>query len=662
MTATETHSFQAEVNEVLSIVVNSLYSHREVFLRELISNASDATDKLSFAALTQHDLDSGEERTIDVIPSQEAGTLTIRDSGIGMSRDELIGNLGTIARSGSKKLMESLSGDNKSDLSLIGQFGVGFYSAFLVADRVTVTSKQAGEDGPGHQWESEAKGEFSVAESEREQPGTNVILHLKEDAKEFLDEWRIKELVRKYSDYVRHPIRLQVERTRPVGDEKDEQGQPKETETVREWETINSASALWTRPRNEITDEQYEEFYKHLAHDWETPLAHTHFKIEGTHELTGLLFVPGRRPLDLFDRTPKGLRLFVKRVFIMEDCAELLPEYLRFVRGVIDSEDLPLNVSRELLQQDRTSAFIKKQVTSRVLTLLEELAAEGPIQRPAKSETTDDEKAGDEAETTEVNRFAELWGNFGSVLKEGVHLDHENRDRLAKLLRYESSGQEGVTSLTDYLGRMPDGQPGIYYLTAQSLDTARGSPHTEALRKHGYEVLFMTDPIDEWVADSLHEFEGKKLIAADKGALELPESDEDKKKREATQSAFADMLEKVKGLFSERVKDVRLTDRLTDSPACLVTDEHGLSPRLERILRASGQSVPEQKRILELNPEHPVIRSLEKMSQDEQQGAEFEEWTRLVYDQALVAEGSLPEDPSRLARSITDLLRRAVEK
>ena len=604
-TTAETHSFQAEVNEILSIVVNSLYSNKEVFLRELISNASDALDKLAFESLTDHELSQDDDLTIDLIPSKESGTLTIRDNGIGMARDEVINNLGTIAKSGTKALMQSLSGDQKQDLALIGQFGVGFYSAYLVADKVTVTTRSAAADGPATAWESEAKGEFSVADSEKESSGTNVILHMKEDEQSYLDEWTIKSLVRKYSDYVRYPIRLRVERQKPVGDAPPAEGEEQQTETVMEWETINSASALWTRPKAEIEDEQYTEFYKHLSHEWEPPLGHTHFKVEGTHELTGLLFIPSKPPLDLFERKAKGIRLFAKRVFVMDDCEEILPPYLRFVHGVVDSEDLPLNISREVLQKAQTTNFISKQVASKTLALLEDLADEG--------ETT---VKGDDGEEKTVRRYEDFWGHFGTVLKEGAHLDPQNKDRIAKLLRYQSSKVEGLTSLAEYVARMPEDQPGIYFITAVNLETARNSPHIESLRKRDYEVLFMTDPVDEWVVESLPQFEDKKLIAAGKGSLDLPDSDEAKKEREEKSGDLSEVIEQLKTRLDEQIKEVRVTDRLTESPACLVTGENDLSPHLERTLRAHGQDVPPQKRILEINPDHPVVSELAKLASD----------------------------------------------
>jgi molecular chaperone HtpG len=626
----EKHVFQAEVNEVLSLVVNSLYGHREVFLRELISNASDAIDKLSFEALSMPAL-LGEERNfrIEILPDAEAGTLTIRDNGAGMTREELIQNLGTIARSGSKKLMQSLSSDQKKDLALIGQFGVGFYSAFLVADRVRVVSRKAGTD-ESWAWESEAKGDFEVRPSARPGRGTDVILHLKDDAREYLEEWPVRTVVRKYSDYVRWPIRMEVVRK---GEKEKER---------REWVTLNEARALWTRPKAEITDAQYHEFYKHVAHDWQEPLAWTHFKVEGAHELTGLLFLPAQAPLDLLERRSRGVKLFVKRVFIMDDAQEILPEWLRFVRGVVDSEDLPLNVSREILQRDAATRFIRKQVIAKTVALLEELAQEG------ETEVEQDGKK------TRRNRYLAFWKQFGRVLKEGVYHDAEWRKTLAGLMRFESSRGEGLTGLQDYVARMPEAQPAIYYVAADSLAAARSSPHLEAVRKHGFECLFLTDPIDEWVVDALREFSGKPLASVSKGDLALPETEVEKQQREAKAGKLKDVLERTQKALEAKVKSVRVTERLTDSPCCLVADEHGISARQERILRESGHDLPEQKRILELNPDHPVVKKLQGMKDE----AQFAEWARLLHDQALLAEGVLPEDPGAFARTIAELMGR----
>ncbi len=652
----ENHSFQAEVNQVLSIVVNSLYSHREVFLRELISNASDALDKLSFRSLTEDALKTEDELKVEIIPNLANNTLIIRDNGIGMTKEEMIENLGTIARSGSKKLMEALNTEDKDKVSLIGQFGVGFYSSFLVADKVTVTSRVAGAD-TAWQWTSEAKGDFTMETSEREMRGTNIILHLKEDAKEYLEEWTTKDLIRKYSDYVRYPIRLQVTRTEPVGEEKNEDGTPKETKVTLDWVDANQANALWTRPKSEISDDQYNEFYKHMSHDWEDPLARTHFRVEGMQELTGMLFLPKRAPMDLFEKKSHGVRLFVKRVFIMEDCAEILPEWLRFVRGVIDSEDLPLNVSREILQQDRTTQMIKKQVITKTLSLLEELADEGEVTTKIENEG-DDKKL--ETETT-TNRYQDFWNAFGRIFKEGVHFDPTYKDRLSKLLRYSSTEESGLTSFEDYVSRMKDGQDDIYYITGDSLDTCRNSPHLEALKKAGYEVIFMADPVDEWVVQSLAEFDGKKFVSAAKGGLDLPETEEEKKEQEEKTTEFQGLLDGFKSTLEERVSEVRLTNRLTDSPACLVTDENGLSPHLERILRANGQEVPAQKRILELNAEHAVVKNLQALATDENKAGEIKQWGSLLFDQALLAEGTMPEDPAAFARSVTELMQKAVD-
>lgn len=629
-TTVEKHVFQAEVNEVLSLVVNSLYSHREVFLRELISNAADAIDQLNFRALTDHTLlGSDQELRIELVRDDKAGTLTIRDNGVGMTRDELIGNLGTIARSGSKKLMQSLSAEQKKDLTLIGQFGVGFYSAFLVADAVTVISRKAGSD-EAWQWTSRAKGDFEVQKVERSGRGTDVILHLKDDAKEYLNEWPVREVVSKYSDYVRWPIRMEVERS--GGDDKKV-----------EWTTLNQARALWTKAKGDVTDEQHHEFYKSLSHDWNEPLAWSHFKVEGTHELTGLLYLPGKAPFDLVERKKSGVKLFVKRVFIMDDAQEIVPEWLRFVKGVVDSEDLPLNVSREILQKDATTRFIRKQVVGKTLSLLEELAAEGETER---------EVAG---EKKKVDRFLQFWGEFGRLLKEGVYHDVDARDRLAKLLRFRTTKDDGLHGFAAYVARMPQDQPAIYYVAADNLAVAKASPHIEALQKRGFEVLLLTDPIDEWIVDALHKFDDKPFVSAAKGAFDLPESDEQKQAKEQKQKELAPLTERLQKALEAQVKSVRVTDRLTDSPACLVVDEHGMSARQERVLREAGHEVPTQKRILELNADHAVVKKLQGLTDE----TAFGDWSALLYDQALLAEGSLPADPAAFARRLTALMTRA---
>jgi molecular chaperone HtpG len=629
-TTTEKHVFQAEVNEVLSLVVNSLYSHREVFLRELISNAADAIDQLNFRALTDHALlGDDKELRIELIRDEQAGTLTIRDNGVGMTRDEMIGNLGTIARSGSKKLMQSLSAEQKKDLTLIGQFGVGFYSAFLVADSVTVVSRKAGA-AEAWVWESQAKGSFEVRPGERAGRGTDVVLQLKDDAKEYLSEWPVREVIGKYSDFVRWPIRMEVERGG---------GEQKKVE----WTTLNQARALWTLPKGEVTDAQHHEFYKSLSRDWNDPLAWTHFKVEGTHELTGLLYLPGKAPFDLVEKRKSGVKLFVKRVFIMDDAQEIVPEWLRFVRGVVDSEDLPLNVSREILQRDATTRFIKKQVVGKTLSLLEELAAEGETEREV------------DGETTKTDRYLTFWGEFGRLLKEGVYHDVDARDRLAKLLRFRSTKDDGWHGLQSYVTRMPADQKAIYYVAADSLATAKSSPHIEALAKRGYEVLLLTDAIDEWIVDALRKFDDKDFVSAAKGALDLPETDAQKQQKEAKQKELQPVTERMQKVLDQHVKTVRVTDRLTDSPACLVSDEHGMSARQERVLREAGHDVPQQKRILELNADHPVVKRLHELGDD----TTFADWSALLYDQALLAEGSLPSDPAAFSRRLTALMSRS---
>lgn len=650
-TTVEKHPFEADVRQVLSLVVNSLYTHKEVFLRELISNASDALDHLSFRALTDPSL-LGDEKAlkIEIVPDAEARTLTIRDTGAGMSHDDLVKNLGTIAHSGTKKLLESMSGDQRRDLPLIGQFGVGFYSAFLVADRVTVTSRAAGAS-EAFRWESNAEGGFTVEPAERATRGTDVTLHLKKDEDDFLRDWTLRDLVRRYSDFVRHPIFLEV--MRRSDDEKD-------ATPAKDWERVNQANALWVRPKSEITKEQYEEFYKHLTHDWEPPLAYSHFKVEGVQEMTGMLFIPKKTPMEFLAGKKTGVRLFVRRVFIMDDCEDLLPEWLRFLRGLVDSDDLPLNVSRELLQRDRGTAQIKKQLVRHALTMLEDLAAEGETttkDEDGKETTVPAEPSAGRSRTAPGHwRYDEFWRQFGRVLKEGIHADPSNRDRIAKLLRFETSHGAALTSLPDYVSRMKDGQSSIYFVGAETRAAAEGSPHIEALVKRGYEVLFFTDPADEWVADGLREFDGKRIVSAAKGALDLPAEETEKKAQEEKAGLFAAFVAKLKTSLGARVGDVRVSNRLTDSPACLVTEEHGISPHMERIMRANRYDVPEQRRVLEINPEHRVIQRLRELSEDAANAPRVDELCSLLCDQALVAEGGLPVDPARFAKQVTKLL------
>ncbi len=625
------HAFQAQVSEVLGLVINSLYSHPEVFLRELLSNASDALDKERFLALTAP-AESSEPLRIRIIPDEQAKTLTIEDNGVGMNEAELIENLGTIAHSGSREFLKQLK--EKKDVNLIGQFGVGFYSAYLVADRVSVLSRKRGEK-QAYRWKSDAKSGFTIEPVEREGRGTSVILHLKEEHHEFLNPGRIRQLVARYSDYVGYPIELarKAEAAESAG-EPDKAG-------ALSFDRINQASALWQRRPSEITDEQYEEFYRHLTHDWEPPLGRKHFRVEGTQEFTGLLFIPKRPPFDLFSPEERhGVRLHVKRVFIMDDCKELLPRWLRFVRGVVDSEDLPLNVSREILQDSKIVRVIRKQVIKQVLDLLDEIAEKRP------------------------EDYAVLFKNYGTVLKEGVHLDPEYKDRLAKLLRFESSKAETTTSLADYVKRMPEGQSSIFYLLGPSRRTVESSPHIESLRARGFEVLFMVDPVDEWVVRGLGEFAGKQLVSAMDEKLELGKEpgSEDKAEKPTPDASTEKLLTRVREVLSEQVSEVRLSDRLTDSPSCLVVPEGGLGPYIERLLRMQqGADLPPQKRILELNEKHPLVSALSRLAQQDDKNETVTEAIELLYDQALLSEGSPIDDPARVAKRLTRLMTSSAE-
>ncbi len=635
----ETFTFQAEVNQVLSLVINSLYSHKEIFLRELVSNASDALDKVRFQALTDHDLlGEDKELKIQLIPDEEAGTLTIRDNGIGMSRDELIGNLGTIARSGSTAFIQALKEKGDSDLSLIGQFGVGFYSSYLVADKVTVKSRPAGEE-QAFAWTSDGQGSFTVEPCELDGRGSEIILHLKEEQKEFNYEWKLRELIRKFSDFVSFPIELQVTRTKEVPkDESDPEG-PKDKVTETDFEQVNSASALWTRKKDDITDEQYNAFYKHLSHDWNAPLARAHFTIEGRALFTGLVFIPENPPFDLFTNNDRrGIRLFVKRVFIMDECKELVPEYLRFIRGVVDSDDLPLNVSRELLQEDKMVRFIKSSLVKKVIDRLQEMA--------------------DEDEDT----YLKFWKSFGMVLKEGIHSDQKNRDKIAKLARFHSTHGDGWTSLDQYLERMKDGQKAIYYIIGENLQTLSNSPHLEALKKKGYEVLLMTDPIDEWVVMGLTEYKETKLVSVSKGDLELDGDDEEdeakKKEEEAKSEEFKKLTDAIAKQLDDRVEKVELSKRLADSPCCLVAQEFGMHAHLERLLRQSNRDVPQNKRIFEINPDHPLVLKLRALQAAKSE--RFGDWVELLYAQAQVLEGTPVNDPVGFATRLTSLMQELV--
>lgn len=611
--STETHKFQAEVNELLKLVINSLYSHKEIFLRELVSNASDAIDKLRFRAISEPDL-TRDDPTLEIriVPDAAAGTLTIEDTGIGMTREELIENLGTIAHSGSKAFIERLAQGDRKDVSLIGQFGVGFYSAYLVADRVTVISRAAG-SSEAFRWESDAHGTFTVSSDERATRGTSVVLHLKEDQKQYLEEWELRELVRRYSDYVSHPIKLR-------------------TGEDQELETINRANALWQRAPSEVTGEQYEEFYKHLTHDFEAPLGWSHFRIEGSLLFSGILFLPRRPPFDLFSgQSKRGIRLFVKRVFIMEDCEEVLPTWLRFVRGVVDSDDLPLNVSRELLQDSAIIRTIRKQVIKKTLDRLEEMAKDAP------------------------SDYETFWKSFGVVLKEGIAVEADYRDRIAELARFSSTRGEELTSLDDYIARMPEGQDSIYFAIGESRTALADSPYLEALKKRGFEVLLLTDPVDEWAADALQKYKDKPLVSAMRSDLKLGDEKSEEETKQ-TEGALAPLCERIKSALGDKVREVRVSHRLTDSPVCLVVPEGGHHAQMEQLLRAAGRPAPTSKRIFEINPDHPLIRSLQQLNEREPGAAKLGEWVETLYDQAVLMEGGKLDDPNRFARRITALM------
>jgi len=625
----QTLGFQAEVKQLLQLMIHSLYSNKEIFLRELISNASDASDKLRFEAINDSALfENDPELKITVAFDKAARTITISDNGIGMNREEAISHLGTIAKSGTKEFFSKLSGDQQKDAALIGQFGVGFYSGFIIADRITVETRRAGTPAnEGVRWESEGAGEFSIEAIDKPGRGSDVILHLREGEDEFLSSWQLKNIIRKYSDHISLPILMQKE-------EWDEE--KKETVAKDELETVNQASALWTRSKSDITQEQYEEFYKHISHDFGAPLAYTHNRVEGRSEYTQLLYIPTRAPFDMWDRNKRGgIKLYVKRVFIMDDAEQLMPVYLRFVKGVIDSADLPLNVSREILQESRDVKAIREGSTKRVLSLLEELA--------------------NSDEQEQKDKYAGFWTEFGQVLKEGIGEDAANKERIAKLLRFASTHNDSdaqTTSFADYIGRMKEGQDKIYYVTGENFHAAKNSPHLEIFRKKGVEVLLLTDRVDEWMLSFLQDFDGKELASVAKGGLDLGslENEAEKKQHEETETQFKDLVEKMKTSLGDKAKDVRVTFRLTDSPACLVADENELSGNLLRMLKAAGQDAPEAKPILEINPEHPLVQRLKY------EDAKFDDWSHILFDQALLAEGGALTDPSGFVKRLNDML------
>jgi len=615
----QTHGFQAEVRELLRLMIHSLYSHREIFLRELISNASDANDKLRFSALAQPELLAGEsDLKIWVDYDADKKTLTIRDNGIGMTRDEAIAHLGTIAKSGTADFFKKLTGDQQKDSQLIGQFGVGFYSAFIVADELEVHTRKAGEPASsGVRWASKADGEFTVETIERAERGTSIVLHLKDEAKEFADGWRLRSLVRRYSDHIAFPVLMR-----------------KEGEATLDWEPVNQAQALWTRARSDIKDEEYREFYQHIAHDFAEPLAWSHNKVEGKREYTSLLYVPARAPFDLYQRdAARGLKLYVRRVFIMDDAEQFLPMYLRFIRGVLDSNDLPLNVSRELLQQDSEVEAMRSALTKRALDLLARLAKEEP------------------------EKYAGFWKEFGPVLKEGLGEDPNNRDKILPLLRLASTHEESdepKVTLADYVGRMKEGQERIYYIIADSITAARGSPYLEQLRSKGVEVLLLADRVDEWMMGHVREFEGKRFKDVSRGDLELGslEGEADKAAAAEVAKESEKLLKRIQEALGDRISEVKVSTRLTDTPACLVLAEHDLGAQMRKILAATGQSAPESKPALEVNVGHPLLKRLDStMAEDE-----FVELALLIHDQAKLAESGSVANPGEFVRRLNRLL------
>ncbi len=618
----ETLGFQTEVQQLLDLMIHSLYSNKEIFLRELISNASDAADKLRFEALTDDSLfEDDPDLKIRVEYNKEQKTITVLDNGIGMSREEIIDNLGTIAKSGTRQFFESLTGDQNKDSQLIGQFGVGFYSSFIVAEKLEVTSRRAGlSREEGVRWISEGKNDYSLETVDRPKRGTKIVLHLRDEAEEFLNGHRLRAIINKYSDHISIPIVMDKEG-------EDEKGE----------ETVNSATALWKRSKKDIKDEEYDEFYKHVGHDFEAPLAHVHNKVEGKLEYTSLLYIPARAPFDLWDREKRhGIKLYVRRVFVMDDAEQLMPAYLRFVKGIVDSDDLPLNISREILQRNRTIDSIRSGCTRKVLDLLADMALK------------------------DAEKYAVFWKEFGRVLKEGVIEVTDKQEDLARLFRFASTyddKEEQAVSLEDYVARMPEGQKAIYYITADSFSTAKNSPHLEIFRDKGIEVLLLSDPIDEWLTTHLNEFDGKPLSSVNKGELDLDgnegeSEDEDKKKEgEKLEKEYQDIVKRIKEILDEKVKDVRITDRLTTSPACLVADEHDMGRHLEQILAASGQSMPGSKPILEINPKHLILRRLK----DEQDEDRFRDWSNIIFDQALLSEGGKLDDPAAFVHRLNDM-------
>jgi molecular chaperone HtpG len=660
----QTLSFQAEVAQLLHLVTHSLYSNKEIFLRELISNASDACDKLRFEAINNTALyESDAELKVRLVLDKDAKTLTITDNGIGLSQQEAIDNLGTIAKSGTKDFVSKLSGDQKADSQLIGQFGVGFYSGFIVADKITVESRRAGLPADqGVRWVSDGGasggGAFEVESISREARGTSVILHLREDAMDYVQSWKVKGIVNKYSDHISLPIQMEKEEWKDgeliTPGSEDGGRQPGAMVKTGEWETVNKANAIWSRAKKDVTPDQYDDFYKQISHDFEAPLAYTHNRVEGSTEYTQLLYIPSKAPQDLWNRDKKGgLKLYVKRVFIMDDAEALLPSYLRFVKGVVDSADLPLNVSRELLQESRDVKAIREGCTKRVLSMLEDLARNDQLPEAGADGVTDVLSAEDKLDAEKnAGKYTRFYAEFGAVLKEGLGEDFGNKERLSKLLRFASTQSDTpAVSLATYKARMKDGQEAIYYITADTLAAAKNSPQLEVFKKKGIEVLLMTDRVDEWALNYLQDFDGTPLQSVAKGAVDLGslQDDTEKKAAEEAAEAFKPLLAKLKEALKDKAEDVRVTTRLVDSPACLVVQDHGMSTQLARMLKQAGQNAPEVKPVLEVNAEHALVKKLEG-------SVHFNDLAHILFDQALLAEGGLPADPAAYVKRVNALL------
>lgn len=641
-----TKQFQTEVKQLLDLVIHSLYSNRDIFLRELISNASDAIDKARFEAQSNESLLEGNsDWKIKLIPNKDAGTLTIRDNGIGMSMAEVEENIGTIAKSGTKSFVQAMKDAAAAQQpELIGQFGVGFYASFMVADKVTLTTRRAGDVSHGTLWESTGDGSYTIEDCTKAERGTEIVLHLKEEFKEYLDEWKIRSIVKKYSDFIQYPVCMDITRTEtPKGVDGEEIEGAGTIEKIEE-QTLNSMKAIWARPKSEVTEEEYKEFYKHVSHDFEDPFKTIHFAAEGTSEFKALLYLPAKKPFDLFMAERKrGIQLYVKRVFITEKCDALLPDYLRFVRGVVDSSDLPLNVSREILQEDVQIKRIQKSLVNKILSTLADLKEK------------------------EYDQYLTFWKEFGPVLKEGLHFDYANKEKLQELMLFQSTrtAEGEYVSLKQYVERMPEAQKEIYYITGEDKSSLEQSPLLEAFNAKGFEVLFLTDPVDEWVVQSLHEYQEKSLKAVDRGDVDLDSEDEKKekeKKQEEAKKEFGSLLELIKGRLESKIKEVRFSNRLTDSACCLVADDFGMNANMERIMKAMNQAVPESKRVLELNPDHPILKVMGDMYKQSADNARLLDYADLLYDQALLTEGTPIKDPLKFTKLVSELMVKAAQQ